>query len=158
LEGIVAARSVIENLGYSTIEKAANKTLVRWKLIRKRGMSTFKEMNVQPQNPYKSVQLLSGGNQQKVVLGKLLNADCKLLLLDEPTRGVDVGAREEIYKIIDKLKKQGTAVIMVSSDLIELITQSDRILVMAGGKIVKECRGKDATEENILAAALNMGG
>jgi ribose transport system ATP-binding protein len=157
-EGIVSARSVLENMSYSIAEKSSHYSIVNWRGLKKHGIKLFTDLNVQPKNPHKSIQLLSGGNQQKAVLGKLLNADCRLLLLDEPTRGVDVGAREEIYKVINKLKEKGTAILMVSSDLIELISQSDRIAVMAKGKIVKEFSKKDATEENILEAALNLGG
>lgn len=157
-EGIVAARSVLENMSYSTIEKTSKASIIKWKAMRKRGLDLFADLNVQPKNPYKSIQYLSGGNQQKAVLGKLLNADCELLLLDEPTRGVDVGAREEIYKVITKLKEKGTAILMVSSDLIELLSQSDRIAVMANGTIVKEFERDEATEERILEAALNLGG
>jgi ABC-type sugar transport system ATPase subunit len=145
-------------MSYSIIEKSSKGSLVKWKALKKRGLELFSELNVQPKNPYKNIQYLSGGNQQKAVLGKLLNADCALLLLDEPTRGVDVGAREEIYKVITKLKEKGTAILMVSSDLIELLSQSDRIAVMANGKIVKEFDRDEATEEKILEAALNLGG
>ena len=156
-EGIVASRTVLENISYSYEEKSSRASVPKLRSIKKRSLGLFGELNVQPPNPYKGIQFLSGGNQQKAVLGKLLNADCDLLLLDEPTRGVDVGAREEIYKIISKLKEQGTAIIMVSSDLIELMSQSDRIAVMAGGKLVKEFTSEEATEEKILQAALNLG-
>jgi ABC-type sugar transport system ATPase subunit len=117
-------------------------------------MDVIREMTVQPRDPHRLIKYLSGGNQQKVVLGKLLAADCDIVILDEPTRGVDVGARAEIYGIIRNMLKQGKAVIMVSSDMTELLSQSDRILVMYQGSIVAEIDGKDATEEKVLTCAL----
>lgn len=157
-EGIVASRSVVENMAYSYIEKKSKFSIVNWRKIKLQTGKLFKELNVQPQSPYKNIQFLSGGNQQKAVLGKMLNVDCDLLILDEPTRGVDVGAREEIYKIMTALRDKGTAIIMVSSDLIELLSQSDRVLVMAEGKIMAEFDRENGTEEKILEAALNLGG
>ena len=96
---------------------------------------------------------LSGGNQQKVVLGKVACTRPKLLLVDEPTHGVDVGAREEIYRVIDDLARQGAGVIVVSSYLPEVLRISDRILVMREGRIVLETPRTDATEELLLHAA-----
>ena len=157
-EGIVPMRSVSENMAYSLIEKKSRFGLVPWKSIRKVIMDNFISLNVQPQSPGKNISLLSGGNQQKAVLGKMLCADCDVLILDEPTRGVDVGAREEIYKVMKDLKNKGLAILMISSDLIELMSQSDRILVMAGGKIAGEFSSSEATEEKILALALNQRG
>ncbi len=157
-EGIVPMRSVSENMAYSLIQKKSRFGLVPWKSIRKIVMDNFRNLNVQPQSPSKNINFLSGGNQQKAVLGKMLCADCDVLILDEPTRGVDVGAREEIYKVMKDLKQKGLAILMISSDLIELMSQSDRILVMAGGKIAGEFSSSEATEENILALALSQGG
>ncbi len=157
-EGIVPMRSVSENMAYSLIEKRARFGLVHWKAIKKMVLENFTALNVQPQSPEKNINLLSGGNQQKAVLGKMLCADCDVLILDEPTRGVDVGAREEIYKVMKDLKNKGLAILMISSDLIELMSQSDRILVMAGGRIAGEFSSAEATEEKILALALNQGG
>jgi ribose transport system ATP-binding protein len=99
---------------------------------------------------------LSGGNQQKVVLGKWLAAQSDLLILDEPTRGVDVGARSEIYDFMQQLKRDGKAILMISSDMTEILTQSDRILVMAAGRIVGQLSGIEATEERVLSLALRL--
>ena len=116
------------------------------------------KLNVKPADPSRIVRFLSGGNQQKVVLGKLLAADCEILILDEPTRGVDVGARMEIYERIRELKDAGKAILMISSDMTELLTQSDRIVVMSGGRIAGELGGSTATEVEVLSLALNEGG
>jgi ribose transport system ATP-binding protein len=93
---------------------------------------------------------LSGGNQQKVVLAKWLAATPKVLVLDEPTRGIDVGSKEQIYALIRELAEDGMAVLVISSELVEILGLSDRILVMADGRIVGELDRAEATEENVL--------
>jgi ABC-type sugar transport system ATPase subunit len=99
------------------------------------------------------IAYLSGGNQQKVVVGKWLAVKSKILLLDEPTRGIDVGAKLEMYNLIDQLAHQGMAVILVSSELPEVLGMADRILVMRAGRIVGELSG-DATEEDIMEKSM----
>lgn len=157
-EGLVVIRSVAENISYSSVEKSARFTLVPWKAIKKKAIDLIDYLGVKPQKPNRQVLYLSGGNQQKVVLAKLLAAGCDLMILDEPTRGVDVGARQEIYRLMQELKKQNKAILMISSDLPEILTQADRILVMAKGKIVGELAGDQATEEKVLSLALQLGG
>ena len=93
---------------------------------------------------------LSGGNQQKLVLGKWLNRKPKILLLDEPTRGIDLGAKQEIFQAIRRLSDEGMGVILVSSDLEEVVEHSDRVLVMARGRQIDILDGHDATVERIL--------
>jgi ABC-type sugar transport system ATPase subunit len=102
------------------------------------------------------VRRLSGGNQQKVVVGKWLLRGARVLLLDEPTRGVDVGAKAEIYRIIATLAERGKAILLVSSELPEILGMSDRILVMRGGRLVGEFARSEATEERLLAAAAGV--
>ena len=113
-------------------------------------------MDVRPNNPDKPVGLMSGGNQQKVVLGKWLMRDLKLLIVDEPTAGIDVGAKDEIYAILERLAQQGVAVILVSSDLQELIRVSHRILVMRKGSIIKEFNEGSVTQSMVLEAASGL--
>ena len=95
---------------------------------------------------------MSGVNQQKVVLGKWLMRDLKLLIVDEPTAGIDVGAKDEIYQILENLAKQGVAVIVVTSDLQELLRVSHRIIVMRKGDIVKEFKNVEVTQSKVLSA------
>jgi len=97
---------------------------------------------------------LSGGNQQKAVFGRWVLAGSKVLLLDEPTRGVDVGAKVEIYNIINEVTAEGGAVLMVSSDLPEILGMSDRILVMSGGQLVGQLP-KDSTQDEVMALAVS---
>ena len=101
---------------------------------------------------------LSGGTQQKVVIAKWLMANLKLFIFDEPTRGIDVGAKSEIYKLMDELVHQGAAVLMISSDLPEILGMSDRIYVMAQGKITGELSREEADQERVLTYAYKQGG
>jgi D-xylose transport system ATP-binding protein len=99
------------------------------------------------------VKTLSGGNQQKVVLGKCLMTNPQVLFLDEPTRGIDVGAKAEIYRLMNDMASRGLAVVMVSSELPEILGMSDRVLVMSEGKFVAEFTAAEATQEKIMHAA-----
>jgi ribose transport system ATP-binding protein len=106
--------------------------------------------------PTQAVRLLSGGNQQKVVLGKWLAGNVRIFIFDEPTRGVDVGAKVEIYHLMNRLTASGAGIIMISSELPELLGMSDRILVMHRGRLQAEIAAADATEERVLTAALGL--
>lgn len=110
----------------------------------------IKEMNVITPSVFQKVLYLSGGNQQKVVLAKWFATICDIFIFDEPTKGIDVGSKEEIYKIMTQLLKEGKSIIMISSDMPELIAMSDRIMVMRNGSIVKEVDKSGMNEENIL--------
>lgn len=103
------------------------------------------------------VGALSGGNQQKVVIAKWLMSKPKILILDEPTRGIDVGAKYEIYQLMNQLVNEGVAIIMISSELPEILGMSDRILVMNEGRFVKELTKEEATQEKIMSAATGGG-
>ncbi len=98
---------------------------------------------------------LSGGNQQKVVLAKALYSTPKILLLDEPTKGIDVGSKQEIYEIMNELLAEGMSIIMISSELPELLGMCDRIVVMSHGKVVAEVDKAHATQESIMSACFN---
>jgi ABC-type sugar transport system ATPase subunit len=102
---------------------------------------------------FQLVNNLSGGNQQKVVLAKWLASEADIIIFDEPTRGIDVGAKQEIYFIMDRLAKEGKTLIMISSEMEELIGVSDRIVVLAEGRVAAELEKKDFTQETILKYA-----
>jgi ribose transport system ATP-binding protein len=108
------------------------------------------QLRVLPADPARSVRTLSGGNQQKVVLARWLLTGCSVLLLDEPTRGVDVGARDEIYALVRRLAGQGVAVLLVSSDAPEVLGLADRVLVVADGRVVHEAPGGELDEARVL--------
>ena len=110
-------------------------------------------LRVKAQGTKTPAKALSGGNQQKVVLGRWLMTEPKILLLDEPTRGIDVGAKAEIYQLINNLAKQGMAIIVVSSELPEVIGISDRIVIFCEGELTGEYAQEDATQEKLLQSA-----
>ncbi|MEO8744158.1 MAG: sugar ABC transporter ATP-binding protein [Candidatus Dormibacter sp.] len=113
-----------------------------------------KELSIQARGPAQKARFLSGGNQQKVVLAKWLELNPRLLILDEPTRGVDVGAKVEIYEIMNRLAAAGTAILMISSDLPEVLGMSDRIVVMHEGRVTGEFSRQEATKERVMEAAI----
>ncbi len=134
------------------------KSVVRgFRLDRRKELDTtnnyIRDLHIQPPQPHKIVGRLSGGNQQKVVLARWLHARTKVFLLDEPTRGVDVAARSEIYRAINELAERGAAIVMVSSDLPELLGMADRILVMRRGRLVAELDAHSTSQEEILKFA-----
>ena len=154
LEGLVPGFSTSHNLALPNHGLVSNFGF--WlDRSRERALATdmVRSLRIEPPAPGWRVNHLSGGNQQKVVLGKWMARRPKLLLIDEPTHGVDVGAREEIYRVIDDLARQGAGVMVVSSYLPEVLRISDRILVMREGRIVMETPRTEATEEMLLDAA-----
>ena len=112
-----------------------------------------KRLRVKAPNDLHRVGNLSGGNQQKVVLGKWLALKPRVLLLDEPTRGIDVGAKQEIYQLMDELAGQGIAVLFVSSEMEEIIGMSDRVIVMHEGRITGELNREELSEESVMHLA-----
>ena len=114
---------------------------------------SIKSMRIKTPSRATKIGTLSGGNQQKVILGRWLLTEPEVLLLDEPTRGIDVGAKYEIYCIIADLAQEGKSIIMISSEMSELIGMSDRIMVMCDGRVTGFVDGKEATQENIMAYA-----
>lgn len=114
----------------------------------------IEKLNIVPRDPFKKTMFLSGGNRQKVALAKLLAANAKILVLDEPTHGIDVGAKVEIRKLIVELAKEGKGIILISSELPEIVNMCDRVLVMKKGKIVTEFKRKEISEDGIIKAAV----
>ena len=112
-------------------------------------------INIKAPDVQMTVGNLSGGNQQKVVLAKWIFANPKLLILDEPTRGIDVGAKYEIYTLMNEMVSRGMSILMISSELLEVLGMSDRIYVMCEGKITGEVSREEATEQNIMRLATN---
>ena len=116
-------------------------------------MEHITRLSIRARSPGAPVRNLSGGNQQKVIFAKWLHARCRVLLIDEPTRGVDVGAKREIYALLRELAASGVGIVMVSSELPEVLGMSDRIMVMREGRITAELDAAEATEERIMAHA-----
>lgn len=127
--------------------------IIRRKAELEKVLKLIKTMFIKTQGPDFPVANMSGGNQQKVVLARWLNIGARVLLLDEPTRGIDVGSKSEIYQLMAQLAAQGVGLIMISSELPEVLGMSDHILVMHDGKMVKELQRSEASEEVIMSYA-----
>jgi ribose transport system ATP-binding protein len=153
-QGLVLSSSVGENLGLVTLRSATTAGFVDRKRQDRRAGEMANALRVKTTGLSQPVRELSGGNQQKVVIGKWLLADPKVLVLDEPTRGVDVGAKVEIYELINRMTASGRAVLLVSSDLPEVIGMSDRIVVMAHGRVAGELPAAGATQDQVMALAV----
>jgi ribose transport system ATP-binding protein len=150
--GLVGSMPVAENLSLAWLRRAARWGFVRRTRERELATDLIARLTVRPPDPRRRVRLLSGGNQQKVVIGKALATDPDILLLDEPTRGVDVGAKAEIHGLIAQLKQRGAAILMVSSELPEALNVADRLVVLHEGRTVAE-RGRGATEDEVMTYA-----
>lgn len=158
-DGLVLGLSVKDNMTLSSLKEFTDK----FGKINKKDENTIcdqfiKSMSIRTPSKKQKVKNLSGGNQQKVAITKSLIAEPKVLILDEPTRGVDVGAKREIYDLINKFKKNGMAIIMISSEIPEILGMSDRIMVMNEGKKSGELDRKKANQKNIMKLAVGMKG
>lgn len=155
LEGLIGKNSVYQNITLSILDKLCNQyNFVDVMKERAIAQQYIEELDVRPKDLDKLVGQLSGGNQQKVVLSKWLATNPKILIADEPTSGVDIGAKVEIHKALRELANSGIGVIVISSELPEILAVSDRIFIMRLGSIVSIINKKDATQESILAKAL----
>ena len=153
-EGVILPWSVAFNASLPGLKKsAAARFLIQAREESKVADDVIQNLNVKTPSRNQIVGFLSGGNQQKVVLGKWLELGPKILLLDEPTRGIDIGAKEEIYQLMDRAASQGLAVLFVSSEMEEIIGVSDRVLVMHEGRISGELSRDELTEESIMTLA-----
>ncbi|MGM0920551.1 MAG: sugar ABC transporter ATP-binding protein [Bacillota bacterium] len=152
-QGLFLSMSVKENLLMAELKKHSKSGIVSWKQVNASADQFIKDLNIKVASPEQLVSNLSGGNQQKVVIAKWLSIAPKVLLLDEPTRGVDIGAKTEIHKIVSKLADEGLAVLVISSELPEVLGISDRILVMCEGRLSGELSREEATQEKIMYLA-----
>lgn len=149
-EGLILILNVINNITISSLEKFKKFFSLDKKKEKQVGFGYQKKVNIKTPSLYQKVEYLSGGNQQKVAIAKSLLTDPKVLVLDEPTRGVDVGAKKEIYDLLNEIKKEGRSIIMISSEMPEVLGMSDRILVMHEGRIMGELSREEATQEKIM--------
>jgi erythritol transport system ATP-binding protein len=156
--GLVPTLSVMHNMLITSLQKYLKGIFLSPSLEKAAAESQINDLSIRVANPQQPITSLSGGNQQKVVVAKGLLTHPKILLLDEPTRGIDVGAKSEIFEIMNRLASQNYGVIFVSSELKEILAMSDRILVMSKGKITGEFSHQEATEENlVMASAIGHG-
>ena len=151
--GIFPGRSIRENTVISNLSAYRSLGVLRDRKMNEDTDRLIRSLQVKTPSRQTAIRVLSGGNQQKVILGRWLLTEPKILLLDEPTRGIDVGAKYEIYKIILDLAKKGRSVLVVSGEMPELLGICDRILVLSGGRVSGLLEGEGATQEEIMTLA-----
>ena len=152
-DGVIGNMTIRENLTLPNLDAISSHGILNLKKERKFAAKYYDDMGVKATDMEAWLVKLSGGNQQKVVLGKWVARAPKILILDEPTRGVDVGAKYEIYKIMVDLARRGIAIIMISSELPELLSMSDRVVIISGGQIQGEMPASECSQESIMALA-----
>ncbi len=153
-EALLAGRSVSENIALASIRRLCWGPFVKGRQERQLADSYIESLDIVTPSAQTEIGRLSGGNQQKVVLARWLARDPRLLILDEPTRGIDVAVKADIYRLIDEMAGRGVAVLLISSEMLELIGLADRVVVMRGGRISGELVHAEATEEQILKLAI----
>jgi ribose transport system ATP-binding protein len=156
-QGVALTRTVSENLGLASLPKTFPNHLFDPRKARQIAQALIQRLRIATPSPERNVQVLSGGNQQKVVIGKWLQAGSRLFIFDEPTRGVDVGAKAEIFALLDRLVAQGASVLMISSELSEIVHVCDRSYVMKDGTIVGHLQRAELTEERVMHLAVGQG-
>ncbi|MCL5073432.1 MAG: sugar ABC transporter ATP-binding protein [Actinobacteria bacterium] len=153
-ESLIIILDVLRNIIMSKVDKILNYKFVNFRKARKYSLEYVKKLEIKTPSLEQRVEFLSGGNQQKVVLSKWLFADSRILILDEPTKGIDVGAKFEIYKIINQLSENGVGILLISSEIPELLGLCHNIVVMHEGKQMKTLENKNLTQDKILSLAL----
>lgn len=155
-DGLFLELDVYDNILAGNLRQYTARGIIRENLCVQVVDQQVANLNIKTDSPRKVVKYLSGGNQQKVLLGRWFCKHAKLIIFDEPTRGIDVGAKAEIYQLMNSLKQQGVAIIMISSEMSEILGMSDRIMVMYEGRVTGELTRSEATSEKILALASNI--
>jgi len=155
-QGLVLSMSCQDNLALAILRRLAGRILFSVRRERALAAEYFEKLRVRAAGPDADVAGLSGGNQQKIALAKWLAKNCRVLILDEPTRGVDVGAKAEIYSLIDELASAGKAVLLISSELPEVLNLSTRIVVLAGGRVVGRLSREQATQDAVMRLMANV--
>jgi len=153
-EGIIPLRSVRNNIALASMSRFAPRGIINSRRLKAVSAETLQETGLRPFAPEREIRRFSGGNQQKAIISRWLAAQTRIFLFDEPTRGIDVGAKAEIYALIEKLAEEGKSIIVVSSELPEVIRLSDRVLVMREGEVAAELAGDAITEEAIASHAI----
>ncbi len=157
-EGIIPIRSVATNMALPSLGKFSRAGIIRGSQVNKKANDLLKRVDLRPFQINRPIRLFSGGNQQKAIIARWLAAESEILLFDEPTRGIDVGAKSEIYHLIEQLASEGRSIIVVSSELPEVMRVSDRVVVMRNGRIAAELARNQLSEQNIVAYAVGEAG
>ena len=155
-QGVLIEQSIRVNTTLTSLGRVSKMGIIKHKKDKEFSKKILAELATKYASVEDNVSSLSGGNQQKIALAKWLAADCQCMILDEPTRGVDVGAKAEIYKNINKLAESGMAIIMISSEMEEIINMCDRVMIMRQGKIVGELEKNEMTENNLIKLSMGV--
>jgi len=154
-QGLALIRSVQDNLVLASLFRLFPRGAFRPGEARRVAMEQISQLRIATPSPLRLVRYLSGGNQQKTVIGKWLPAGCRLFIFDEPTRGIDVGAKAEIFNLISELVRNGAAVLMISSELLEIVHVCDRAYVMREGRVAGQLTRSELTEQNVMRLAMH---
>jgi ABC-type sugar transport system ATPase subunit len=152
LQGLVRPMTIGENISMAALRRITSGIFIDLRSELRQAVAAIRQLGIRARGPGQVVAQLSGGNQQKVVLGKWLETAPRILIMDEPTRGIDVGAKSEIHALMGRLAQQGMAILMISSELPEVLGMSDRVLVMHGGRLVSTIDRAQANPESVGAA------
>ncbi len=155
-QGLFLRMSVAANIVMAVLARLTRPILIHWGKVQRITTESIEQLNIRTPSQKQRVQNLSGGNQQKVVIAKWLTLNPKVLILDEPTRGIDVGAKMEIYRLMSQLADRGVGILMISSELPEVMGVSDRILVMHEGRMTGAFDGRSTTEDALMNAATGI--
>ncbi len=156
LQGLILPMTITDNITLSTLDRYARRGWLKSRAGHETSQKLFELLKIKAPSIFDKIYSLSGGNQQKVVVGKLLAGELRILIMDEPTKGVDIGAKSSIHKIMSDLAAEGFALIMISSEMPEILGMSDSIVVMHEGRIMRTFSREDASQEKLLAAAVEV--
>jgi D-xylose transport system ATP-binding protein len=154
--GLVLPQSILKNMSLPNLDRFSGFLTINRHAELNETLRYFKSLLIKANDAHTVVNTLSGGNQQKVVISKWLMSEPRILILDDPTRGIDVGAKYEIYKLMNQLAEQGLSIIMISSELEEVLGMSDRVMVMWAGRSNGTLAIGDASQENLMARATGV--
>ncbi len=155
IEGAILDLSILENAFLPSLRRFSRNSFVKQKLMKTTMIEMIEKLNIKTSSIHSKIRSLSGGNQQKVIISKWLIHDSQLLLFDEPTQGIDIGAKDEIYSIMKELSSKGTTIIMATSEIEELLTVCDRVLIMFEGRLVKEIKQPSQYRSEIMNIAVS---
>jgi rhamnose transport system ATP-binding protein len=153
LHGLIPGMTIMENVTLAVLQKLAKAQLIDRRKEAEHAAAMAEQLEIKAAGLWQRTQELSGGNQQKTVLAKWLGTSPRILILDEPTRGIDVGTKAAVHQLMGELAEKGVAILMISSELPEVIGMSDRILVMCEGRLTGEFSRAGASQERIMQAA-----